>query len=264
MDINSAIDLVWDGRQRGVYYPEPLHGKLSLDDAYRVNLAITQRRLAGGETQAGWKVGVTAKAMQQQMGVHQPVFGVLFESGHRASGVELNFSGLIEPSVENELCITIGKTLRGPGISIEQTREAIASVAPALEIVERRGVFSDLPLAMADNAQQKYFVTAAEIAWPRGLPGGRGPAPISMRLSEASVEVFLNAVTQEIASGAEVMGDPLASVTWLANQLAEYGVALEAGMRVMSGSFTKQYRIKRGDHIESRFTAFGAVSVRFL
>ena len=254
MDLRSVIDLVWDNAQRGIYYPESLNGKLTLDDSYRVNLAITQRRVAQGEKQAGWKVGVTAKAMQQQMGVHQPVFGVLFESGHRDSGVKLNFADLIEPSVENELCITMGKTLRGPGITIEQTRAAIASVAPALEIVERRGVFSDLPLAMADNAQQKHFVTAKAMAWE----------PVSMRLSEASVELFLNGITQEIASGAEVMGDPVASVTWLANKLAEFDLALEAGMRVMSGSFTKQYRIKQGDRIESRFTPFGAVSVEFV
>ena len=254
MDLRSVIDLVWDNAQRGIYYPESLNGKLTLDDSYRVNLAITQRRVAQGEKQAGWKVGVTAKAMQQQMGVHQPVFGVLFESGHRDSGVKLNFADLIEPSVENELCITMGKTLRGPGITIEQTRAAIASVAPALEIVERRGVFSDLPLAMADNAQQKHFVTAHAMAYELA----------TMRLSEASVEVFLNGLTQEMASGAEVMGDPVASVTWLANKLAEFDLALEAGMRVMSGSFTKQYRIKQGDRIESRFTPFGAVSVEFV
>ncbi len=253
MDLNAVIDLIWDNAQRGIYYPEPLHGKLSLDDAYRVNLAITQRRIAQGEKQAGWKVGVTAKAMQDQMGVHQPVFGVLFESGHRESGVSLNFADLIEPSVENELCISIGKTLRGPGITIAQTRTAIALVAPALEIVERRGVFSDLPLAMADNAQQKHFVTAKALAWE----------PVSMRPSEASVDVYLNGVLQEKASGAEVMGDPVASVTWLANKLAEFDLALQAGMRVMSGSFTKQYRIKRGDHIESRFTPFGTVAANF-
>jgi 2-keto-4-pentenoate hydratase len=253
MDLHSAIDLVWENRQRGIYYPDALNGTLSLDDAYRVNLAITQRLISSGEKQAGWKVGVTAKAMQEQMGVHQPVFGVLFESGHCNSGVELKFADLIEPSVENELCITIGKILRGPGVSIEQTRASIVSVAPALEIVERRGVFSDLPLAMADNAQQKHFVTAQEMPWE----------PISMRLSEASVNVILNGISQEIASGAEVMGDPIASVTWLANKLADFDIALEAGMRVMSGSFTKQYRIKQGDTIESRFTPFGAVSVAF-
>jgi 2-keto-4-pentenoate hydratase len=253
MDLTAVIDLVWDNAQRGIYYPNELHGKLSLDDAYRVNLAITRRRLAQGEKQAGWKVGVTAKAMQAQMGVHQPVFGVLFESGHLHSGVKLNFADLIEPSVENELCITIGQTLRGPGVTLEQTLSAIAAVAPALEIVERRGVFSDLPLAMADNAQQKHFVTAGESAWE----------PVSMSLSEAWVEVFLNNQLQEKAGGAEVMGDPVASVTWLANKLAEFNLSLEAGMRVMSGSFTKQYRINRGDYIESRFTPFGMVCASF-
>ena len=211
MELNDAIEMVWDNRQRGIYYPQELNGRLSLDDAYRVNLAITRRRLALGEKQVGWKVGVTAKAMQEQMGVHQPVFGVLFESGHLGSGVELDFANLIEPSVENELCISLGKTLHGSKVTIEDTRQAVRSIAPALEIVERRGVFSELPLAMADNAQQKHFVTATDMPWE----------PLFMRLSEASVEVFLNGTSQEIASGAEVMGDPLASVTWLANKLAE-------------------------------------------
>ena len=252
--LDAIIDLVWQHRQRGDFYPASLHGNLSLDDAYRVNLAITQRRIALQEKQAGWKVGVTAKAMQEQMGVHQPVFGVLFDSGHLASGVRLKFADLIEPSVENELCITMGLSLRGPGITLAQTRAAIAAVTPALEIVERRGEFKDLPLAMADNAQQKHFVTAKESAWE----------PASMRLSEAYVEVYLNGAQQEKAYGAEVMGDPVLSVCWLANKLAEFDLALEAGMRVMSGSFTKQYRIKQGDHIESRFTPFGAVSASFL
>ncbi|MEO6022505.1 MAG: fumarylacetoacetate hydrolase family protein [Burkholderiales bacterium] len=260
MQLDAIIELVWEHLQRGDFYPAGLHGKLSLDDAYRVNLAVTRRRIAAGERQAGWKVGVTAKAMQQQMGVHQPVFGVLFDSGHLDSAVTLKFADLIEPSVENELCITIGQTLRGPGVTLEQTRAAIAAVAPALEIVERRGEFKDLPLAMADNAQQKHFVTATQSAWEPIPKRGQ----VSMRLSEAYVEVFLNSVLQEKASGAEVMGDPVASVTWLANKLAEYDLTLEGGMCVMSGSFTKQYRIKPGDHIEARFTPFGVVSANFL
>ncbi len=259
MELNEAIELVWANRQRNIYYPQELNGRLSLDDAYRVNLAITARRIEQGERQAGWKVGVTAKAMQEQMGVHQPVFGVLFESGHLGSGIELDFTKLIEPSVENELCITMGKSLRGPNVTIADTRQAIRSIAPALEIVERRGVFTELPLAMADNAQQKHFVTAVETACEPVSAG----SPRAMSLSEATVEVFLNGVSQEIASGAEVMGDPIASVTWLANKLSEFDLALEQGMRVMSGSFTKQYRIKRGDAIESRFTPFGTVAAKF-
>jgi 2-keto-4-pentenoate hydratase len=52
-------------------------------------------------------------------------------------------------------------------------------------------------------------------------------------------------------------------VAWLANKLAEFGRRIEAGHRIMSGSFTKQYPIRRGDRIETRFTPFGAVRATF-
>jgi 2-keto-4-pentenoate hydratase len=252
VELNAVIESIWENAQRGVYYPHEWHGKLALDQAYRVNLAITERRIALGARQAGWKVGVTSKAMQIQQGVHEPVFGVLFESGHRASGCAFNFSELIAPAFENELCLTLGKTLLGPGIDIDQARAAIAEVAPALEIIERRGQFADLPLAMADNAQQKAFVT--------------GPATCytpERRLRDATVEVFVNAEFKERASGAEVMGDPAASLAWLANKLAEFGRGLDAGMCVMSGSFTKQYPLRKGDRAESRFQPFGTVLAEF-
>jgi 2-keto-4-pentenoate hydratase len=253
MELQEIVESFWQNAQRGVFYPPQWHGKLTLDDAYRVNLEICRRKFAGGEKQAGWKVGVTAKAMQIQQGVHEPVFGVLFESGHRASGAVFNFNDMMQPGFENELCLTIGESLRGPGVSVDAARRAIAQVAPALEIIERRGDFKDLPLAMADNAQQRAFVTGAGVAFD----------PVRMQLNHAYVEVYVDDVFQERASGAEVMGDPAASVAWLANKLAQFDLALEAGMQIMSGSFTKQYGLANGASVESRFTPFGAVSARF-
>jgi 2-keto-4-pentenoate hydratase len=67
----------------------------------------------------------------------------------------------------------------------------------------------------------------------------------------------------EQARGAEVLGNPAASVAWLANKLAELGRRLEAGMQIMSGSLTRFYPANKGDHVEARFTPFGAVSARF-
>jgi 2-keto-4-pentenoate hydratase len=253
MELQEIVESFWQNAQRGVFYPPQWHGKLTLDDAYRVNLEICRRKFERGEKQAGWKVGVTAKAMQVQQGVHEPVFGVLFESGYRASGVTFKFEEMMHPGFENELCLTIGETLRGPGVDVEAARRAIVKVAPALEIIERRGDFKDLPLAMADNAQQRAFVTGTAVAFD----------PARMKLNEATVEVYVDGVFQEHASGAEVMGDPGASVAWLANKLAQFDLALEAGMRVMSGSFTKQYPLAKGDTVESRFTPFGTVSARF-
>ena len=77
------------------------------------------------------------------------------------------------------------------------------------------------------------------------------------------VEVIVNGVTQESASGAEVLGTPISSVQWLANKLAQFDRKLEAGSRVMSGSFTKQYDIASGDVVEARFDRIGRVGARF-
>ena len=253
LDLDAAAETIWTEAQRGVHYPAEWRGKLSIDEGYRVLLTILDRYVRVDPGQAGWKVGLTAPAIQRQLGVHEPVFGLLLTTGARPSGSVLPFSDLIQPGFENELCLTIGTTLRGPGVTLEQARAAVSAVAPALEIIERRGdVAGDLGLSLADNGQQKAFVTGTAV-----------PARPGQHLSEATVEVVVNGQSMERAAGAEVMGDPAASVAWLANKLAEFDRALEAGMVVMSGSFTKQYAIAAGDRIEARFEPFGAVSAAF-
>jgi 2-keto-4-pentenoate hydratase len=248
----AALDAIWSGHRRGQHHPPEWQGRLTMVAAYRVQLGLLDRYVDSGDRHAGWKVGLTAKAMQEQQGVHEPVFGFLLASGHRDSGAVFTFGDLIRPGFENELCITLGRTLRGPGVSLDEARAAIAEVAPSLEIVERRGDFTaDLNLALADNAQQRAFVT--------------GPArPLGdLDLAEVTVDVLVNGAHREHALGAEVLGTPVASIAWLANKLAEFDRALLAGMRVMSGSFTRQYGLAAGDRVESRFAPLGAVRAEF-
>ena len=254
MDLQQAMDMIWESHRRGVHSPPELRGKLTMDEAYRVQLGFLERRERGGERQAGWKVGLTAEAMRRQVGYHEPIFAVLFASGHKPSGVTFNASELISPGFESELCLTIGQTLKGPGVTPAQARAAIAAVAPAFELVERRAAFTDdPPLAIADNAQQKYFVTGAELT----------PLPAGLMLKETVVEVFINGKSMARATGEAVMGDPTASVAWLANRLSEFGRALEAGMRIMSGSFVQMFPIQPGDRIEARFDPIGTVTAQF-
>jgi 2-keto-4-pentenoate hydratase len=135
-------------------------------------------------------------------------------------------------------------------------RAAVVAAAPALEIIERRGdAAADVPLSLADNCQQRAFVTGPPTT----------PLPETADLSAAAVEVYLNGRFMERATGVEVMGTPLASVAWLANRLAGFGRRLDAGMRVMSGSFTRQYAVDRaGEEVEARFAPFGPVAARFV
>src|SRR5207302_1632576 len=84
--------------------------------------AAVARWVAGGDAHAGWKIGLTARAMQIQQGVHEPVFGFLLASGARPSGAVFDWAELVRPGFENELCLTVGTTLRGPGVTLAQAR----------------------------------------------------------------------------------------------------------------------------------------------
>ena len=253
IDISAATESIWHHLQEGRHYPPEWGGRLQMQDGYRIQLGILERYVAGGERHAGWKVGLTAAAMRAQHNVHEPCFGFLLESGNQPSGHVFRHVELIKPGFENEICITLGHTLRGPGVTVEQARHAIREIAPALEIVEKRGNFSaDLPLTMADNAQQKAFVTGTPI--PMG----------DIDLSRAMVTVYVDDAVRDQASGAEVMGNPINSIVWLANKLAEFGRALEAGRRVISGSFTKQYALDAPAHVRSVFDPVGVVEASFV
>ncbi|MGH7401770.1 MAG: 2-keto-4-pentenoate hydratase [Candidatus Rokuibacteriota bacterium] len=254
MSIEQAIDAFWDCACRHTAPPPQWMNRLSREDAYRVQLGVLARHAQAGERQAGWKVGLTSKAMQIQQKVHEPVLGFLLASGEKPSGTRFPFADLINPGFENELCLTVGRTLRGPGVSDAQAQAALSAMAPAFEIIEKRGDFSaDLNVSLADNAQQRAYVTGAPV-----------PVPPGFDLATVTLELGVNGAVAERAAGAEVLGTPAASVAWLANKLAELGLALEAGMKVMSGSFTRQYPLSRGDRIEASFVPVGPVRAEFV
>lgn len=254
MDLHKAMDMIWESHQHGVYCPPAMKGKLTMDEAYQVQLGFLERRVRAGERQAGWKVGLTAESIRKQVGYHEPIFGVLLASGHKPSGSTFKLGELIAPCFESELCLTMNQTLKGPNVTVAEARAAISAAAPAFELVERRMAFADdPPLAIADNAQQKSFITGTDLS----------PLPAGLALRDTRVEVFINGKSVASAGGDAVMGDPAASVAWLANKLSQFGRSLEAGMRIMSGSFVQMFPIQAGDRIEARFHPIGAVTASF-
>ena len=254
LDLEAAIDSIWENAQQGIHYPDEWKGKFSLEQAYRVQLGVLKRHLEAGRQHICWKVGLTSKAMQEQQRAREPVFGFFLDGAAQPSGTRFKFDDLIRPAFENELCLTLGKALNGPGITADQARAAIAAVAPALEIPERRGEFgAELAMDVADGIQAKHFVAGAETR----------PLPAALDLGQTKVEVFINGERVDQAAGTAVMGNPAHSIAWLANKLAEFDLQLEAGQRVMSGSFTKQYALGKGDHVEARFDPFGPVEALF-
>ena len=129
----------------------------------------------------------------------------------------------------------------------------MAWIAPAPEIIETRGDLSRrLPLAIADNAQQKAFVVG-------------DPVPLSRvpDLRTVRARVLIDGVEVAVGSGDAVLGHPLDSVLWLARRLATHGLGLRAGELVMSGSFTRQFPLAPGNRVETVFEGVGRVAARF-
>lgn len=234
-------------------FPDALSQTMTVDQAYDVQFELLELRASGGEAHAGWKVGLTSRAMQEQQGVHEPCLGHLLKEGQMQSPAILTFDDLMAVGFENEICMRMKSPLSGVDASLEEAMAAIGDIAPAIEVIEKRGVFKDdFPLAVAGNAQQCAFVT--------------GPFKMfhpDMDLSKVGVEVFVNGESQEAATGAAVLGNPVRSIVWLARKLARYGRGLNPGDLIMSGSFTKQYAVAKGDRVRAAFTDLGAVDVLF-
>ena len=133
MNVSEAVGRIWDGYARGEYFPPELVGKLSFDEALCVQLDILERRLAAGERLAGWKIGLTSAAVRAHFGTDRQPFGHLLESGIIASPGEVALDDVaVGCGVEPELCVTMGSDLRGPGVTADEARAAVASIAPPL------------------------------------------------------------------------------------------------------------------------------------
>jgi len=248
-----VIEEFWAERERGVFFPPAWENRLDLDDAYRIQLGLVARRCAAGVTHVGWKVGLTAKPIQEQFKVHEPVFGCLLSEGRIPSGHAFRHDALRKPGFENEICVVLGRDLAGAKLGIDDVARAVDRCHPALEIIETRGDFtSQLALALADNAQQRFFVIGAAVRLTHELD-----------LSAIGVRVSVNGAEVGAGRGDAVLGHPLRSVAWLAGKLAAYGRGLKAGDHIMTGSFTRQFPIARGDRIRAEFERVGAVEAVF-
>ena len=252
IDLEAALRDFEAARARGEFFPAAWFDRLTLDDAYRVQLALIARRAGEpGKRRIGWKVGLTAKAIQEQFGVHEPVFGCLLAEGRAHSGEVFLGSALIKPGFENELCMTLARDV-APGADRATVAAAVASIAPALEIIETRGdLTKQLALALADNAQQKAFVVGAPVA-PVDAPD----------LPSVQARVLINGAEVARGTGDAVLGHPYDALAWLAGKLAEFGERLAAGDVVMSGSFTRQFPLAAGDTVETVFDGIGTVTAR--
>jgi 2-keto-4-pentenoate hydratase len=247
-DEGAAIERFWQAWGNTERVPAEWVGRLTMEQAYDIQLGVIARRAALGEKQVGWKVGLTSAAIQRQFGYFEPVFGCLLEEGRKSSGHVFGPDELFKPGFETELCMQLREPLSGQ-VDAAHARRAIGHCFPALEIIETRAATTDMALAMADNAQQKAFILGA-------------PAALAdMNLPGVEARVAINGAEAARGHGDAVLGDPLNSVAWLAGKLAARGLSLKAGDMIMTGSFVRQFPLSPGDRVRAEFSGIGPVEV---
>lgn len=224
---------------------------LTVEDAYRVQEALVARHLASGRRIVGRKIGLTSKALQQQVGIDQPDFGVLFDSHvfENRARFSMTERKMVFPRIEAELGFILSRDLTGPGLTAATVLAATQAVFPSFEIVDSRVRDWKIRLAdtIADNSSSWGLVLGDRLVDPRVLD----LSTVGMVL-EKDGDVLLT------GAGAAVYDHPARAVAWLGNKLAEFGVPLKAGDYILSGSFTSvlditpgSYRARFGDGLGS-------------
>jgi 2-keto-4-pentenoate hydratase len=221
---------------------------LSVSDAYRIQRANIERRTQQGERIVGHKVGLTSRAMQELFGVKEPDFGHLLESMVHDPRRPLDLATLIDPQIEVEPAFYLERRLAGPGVTAADALAATGFVSLCFEIIDSRIIDWRIRIqdTVADNGSSARLVLC-----PQKL------RPATLELGKLEATLSLDGV--EVASGntAAILGHPANGVAWLANKLAEFGLALEPGEIVLPGTCMRSCRLAGHRSATGRIAGLG-------
>ena len=226
----------------------------AIDQAYAAQEVNTRRWLAEGRRLVGRKIGLTSLAVQRQLGVSQPDYGMLFDDMAVSDGWDVPADQLIQPKVEAEIAFVMGRDLDEERLTIADVLRAVEFALPAIEIVDSR--IADWKIGIldtiADNASSGLYTLGAS---PKKLDG------LELRLCGMVMEQGGDEVS--VGAGAACLGDPLSATLWLAKTMVKVGRPLKAGDTVLSGALGPMVTVKRGEVYEARISGLGSVRAAF-
>ena len=226
---------------------------LSMEVAYAIQAEGCARRVMSGERVIGAKLGLTARAKQEQMNVAEPVYGRLLSGGLQPAGDPVAVVELIHPRVEPEIVFVMQEGLRGPGVTAAEVLGATRAVCCGLEIIDSR--YADFSFTAAD-------VVADNTSAARVVLGPTMVSPDGLDLALVGLLLEVDGSTVATAAGAATMGHPAEAVAMLANWLGARGEAILPGWIVFSGGLTAAVPLAAGTTVTATFGHLGSVSVR--
>lgn len=243
----------YDAKTPGRLFCQPV--ALTIAQAYVVQAEVARLREQRGERIIGYKVGCTSKAIQEQLGVREPIFGRIFDTGCFRSGACLSHARFANLAVEGELAVRLGNDLSGPAVSEQAARDAIEAVFPVIEL-HHYVVPEAWPPAqwlIASSGMHAGFV------FEEGGTGCSGSASFGHSLSIRINEVVVGSVSDSAS-----LSFPTQSVRRLAGQLAKFGLQLWKGQVILTGSPMKLFPVAPGSRVVVEAPPLGASCVEIV
>jgi 2-keto-4-pentenoate hydratase len=254
-DHNATAARLRDAYAGGVI--PPLRDALEptdIDGAYSVQAINTRFWQAQGRRIVGRKIGLTAEAVQKQLGVDRPDFGVLFNDMQIADGGMLSPGKAIQPKAEAEVALVLGRDLNDAAATPESVAAAVDYALASIEIVDSRIADWKITFAdtVADNGSSAFFVLGKE---------KKKLADLDLYTCGMALEI--NGKLASLGAGAACLGHPLNAAAWLARTLAERGEPLRAGDILLTGALGPMVAIQPGMHVRAQIGGLGAASFAF-
>ncbi|MGE4240528.1 2-keto-4-pentenoate hydratase [Ramlibacter sp.] len=254
--LQQAAASLRDAAKSGAWIP-PLretYTDIDADAAYAIQKINTELRLAEGRRIVGRKIGLTAKAVQAQLGVDQPDFGILFDDMGYGDAEAVPLNVLHQPKVEAEIAFVMGRDIDAAEPSMVDVMQAIEYALPAIEIVGSR----------VDKWNIKFVDTVADNASAGAFVLGSSPRKLSQfDLRMCGMAMMLKGEPVSTGAGVACLGNPLNAVLWLARTMARVGSPMRAGDLVLSGALGPMAPVKPGDIFETRINGLGTVKAVF-
>ena len=229
-------------------------GHDNIEDAYHIQQINTNFRVNHGARIVGKKIGLTSFAVQQQLGVNQPDYGILFNDMEVLNGGSIAAEDLMQPKVEAEIAFVLKSDLDRKHMTLVDVINAIDYCLPAIEIVGSRIADWDIRITdtIADNASASHFVL------------GHTPKHLSeFDVVNCRMKMYKNEAVSSTGMGSDCIGSPLNAVLWLAQKMQMLRQPLVAGELILSGALGPMIDIQRGDHISAAIDGLGHVAVSF-
>lgn len=255
--IQDSVLKLWDSYKSGVP-TSPIReiiGDSDIDKAYKIQEKLIEKHYQYGKTRSGVKIGLTSPAVQKQLGVDQPDFGILFSETDISKTGEVPYHNLIQPKVEAEMAFVVGDDITQPIGSIEELYQKLDSVHASIEIVGSRVADWNIRITdtVADNASASHYILSKQAVRMEDVD-----------FINAKMELYENGVLKSTGMGSACMGNPLNAVLWLCNTFINKGVMLKKGEVILSGALGPMVSCIPGGRYHASIEGLGEVGFQIV